>query len=85
MTKFRNDLLMKAVRRHCTVSWMLLYIERWLKAPLQKGDGTVVERNRGIPQGSIIGPVLTNLYLHYCIDRWLGIEFSILRLRTVRG
>ena len=70
-----HDLLMKAVRRHCTSSWMLLYIERWLKASLQKVDGTVVERTKGIPQGSIIGPVLANLYLHYCIDRWLDIEF----------
>src|ERR1700761_6997730 len=45
-----HDLLMKAVRKHCEVNWMLLYIERWLKAPLQKLDGTVVERTKGVPQ-----------------------------------
>ena len=45
-----HDLLMKAVRKHCTSGWMLLYIERWLKASLQKVDGTVVERTRGGPK-----------------------------------
>jgi RNA-directed DNA polymerase len=70
-----HELLMKAVRKHCQVSWMLLYIERWLKAPLQKADGTIVERTKGVPQGSIIGPVLANLYLHYCMDKWLEKEY----------
>ena len=70
-----HDLLMKAVRRHCQIRWMLLYIERWLKAPLQKADGTIVERNKGVPQGSIIGPVLANLYLHYGMDKWLEREY----------
>jgi RNA-directed DNA polymerase len=70
-----HDLLMKAVRRHCQERWMLLYIRRWLKSPLQKTDGTLVERTKGVPQGSVIGPVLANLYLHYCMDKWLEREY----------
>ena len=66
-----HDLLMKAVRKHCKVKWMLLYIERWLVAPLQRADGTIVERTKGVPQGSVVGPILANLYLHYCMDMWL--------------
>jgi RNA-directed DNA polymerase len=70
-----HDLLMKAVRKHCDCKWMLLYIERWLVAPLQLKDGTIVTRTKGVPQGSTLGPLLSNLYLHYCMDKWLSIEF----------
>lgn len=66
-----HDLLMKAVRKHCDCKWMLLYIERWLVAPLQLEDGTIIARTKGVPQGSVIGPILANLYLHYCMDIWL--------------
>lgn len=66
-----HDLLMKAVRKHCDCKWMLLYIERWLVAPLQLEDGTIRARTKGVPQGSVIGPILANLYLHYCMDIWL--------------
>jgi RNA-directed DNA polymerase len=67
-----HDLLMKAVRKHTDVKWVLLYIERWLVAPLQKEDGTIVGRTKGVPQGSVVGPILANLYLHYVMDLWLS-------------
>jgi len=64
-------LLMRAVRKHVKEDWVVLYIERWIKAPFVKADGTVVQRTKGVPQGSVIGPLLMNLYMHYCFDRWM--------------
>jgi len=70
-----HGLLMRAVRRHTTSPWALLYIERWLKAPAQLADGTLLERNEGTPQGGVISPLLANLYLHYAFDEWMKREF----------
>ena len=61
--------------KHTDLRWVLLYVERWLKAPLQMEDGTLVQRDRGTPQGSAISPLLANLFLHYAFDRWLTREF----------
>jgi RNA-directed DNA polymerase len=66
-----HELLMKAVRHHTKCEWTLLYIERWLKAPFQKEDGTLIERTIGTPQGGVISPVLANLFLHYVFDKWM--------------
>jgi RNA-directed DNA polymerase len=66
-----HDLLMKAVRKHVKCSWALLYIERWLTAPMNK-NGVLIERNRGTPQGGVISPILSNLFLHYTFDLWMG-------------
>ncbi len=70
-----HDLLLKAVAHHTDERWVLLYIERWLKAPMQMPDGTLAAREKGTPQGSPISPVLTNLFLHYAFDRWMDREF----------
>jgi group II intron reverse transcriptase/maturase len=67
-----HELLMRAVRKHTDCCWVLLYIERWLKAPVQMADGTVQARGRGTPQGSVISPLLANLFLHYTFDRWMA-------------
>jgi RNA-directed DNA polymerase len=68
-------LLMRAVRRHTDCTWVLLYLERWLKAPVSMPDGTLVDRERGSPQGSVVSPVLANLFLHYAFDCWMDREF----------
>jgi RNA-directed DNA polymerase len=66
-----HDLLLKAVRKHVKCEWALLYIERWLTAPMVK-DGMTIERTRGTPQGGVISPILSNLFLHYAFDLWMG-------------
>jgi hypothetical protein len=66
-----HDLLFKAVAHHTDERWVLLYIERWLIAPMQMPDRTLVARPRGTPQGSPISPLLANLFMHYAFDRWL--------------
>jgi len=66
-----HDLLMRAVRKHTDCKWVLLYIERWLKAPAQLEDGTLVNRDKGTPQGGGISPLLANLFLHYAFDEWM--------------
>jgi len=67
----RHDFLMRAVLHHTKCKWILLYIERWLKVPFQKEDGTLLERSQGTPQGGVISPVLANLFLHYVFDKWM--------------
>jgi RNA-directed DNA polymerase len=67
-----HGLLMKAVKKHTSNKWVILYIERWLKAPMRLPDGTLIERTQGTPQGGVISPVLSNLFLHYVVDAWMG-------------
>ena len=66
-----HELLMRAVGKHTQCKWLLLYIERWLKAPMQLADGTLISRDKGSPQGSVISPLLSNLFLHYAFDEWM--------------
>src|SRR5215218_9215851 len=65
------DLVVKAVRAHTDAPGVLLYVRRWLAAPLQQPDGTLTARRRGTPQGSAVSPVLANLFMHYAFDTWL--------------
>ena len=55
---------------------MLLYIERWLKAPMQLEDEGIVARTAGTPQGGVISPLLANLFLHYAFDMWMARNYS---------
>ena len=74
-----HELLMRAVRKHCSVPWVLLYVERWLKAPMEI-EGKRVARDRGTPQGGVVSPLLANLFLHYAIDRWIRRHLPGVRL-----
>ena len=71
----RHDYLMEMVKRHTKEEWILLYIQRWLVAPFQMEDGTIVSRTSGTPQGGVISPVLANLFLHYVFDDFMVKEF----------
>jgi RNA-directed DNA polymerase len=64
-------LLLEAVKRHTDCKWILLYVERWLKAPAQLEDGTIVERTKGTPQGGVASPLLANIFLHHVFDEWM--------------
>lgn len=70
-----HDLLMRALRKHTRCKWTLLYVERWLKAPMAAVNGEMIERERGTPQGGVISPLLANLFLHYTFDQWMRINF----------
>lgn len=69
------DLVVKAVEAHTDDPWVVLYVKRWLAAPLRHADGSLQERDRGTPQGSAVSPVLANLFMHYAFDVWLTREF----------
>ena len=76
-----HGLLMTALRKHCQDPWILLYVERWLKAPMQSGDGQLQVRDKGTPQGGVVSPILANLFLHYAFDLWVtrhlpGVRFA---------
>lgn len=69
------DLMLKAVERHTDSKWVMLYVERWLKAPMRMSDGTLNARTKGTPQGGPVSPLLANLFLHYGFDMWMAREF----------
>lgn len=66
-----HELLMRAVGRYTQCRWILLYVKRWLEAPAQQEDGTLVQRTKGTPQGGVISPLLANIFLHLAFDDWM--------------
>lgn len=76
-----HNKLMLAVEKHVSEPWCLMYIKRWLNAPMQQESGDlIIKQGKGTPQGGVISPLLANLFLHYALDRWLeqthkGVEY----------
>jgi len=76
-----HGLVERAVAHHTDTPWVRLYVARWLRAPIQRMDGTQEPRTKGTPQGGVISPLLANLFLHYAFDLWMqrnypSIEFE---------
>lgn len=65
----------KAVNFHMKLPWLNLYIARWLEASAEKEDGTIIKREEGSPQGSVISPLLSNLFMHHAFDDWMRRNF----------
>jgi group II intron reverse transcriptase/maturase len=70
-----HDLVERAVAHHTDNPWVKLYVGRWLRAPLQREDGTLEQRTKGTPQGGVVSPILSNLFLHYAFDMWMQRTF----------
>jgi len=76
-----HELLFKALKLHVSEKWILLYIRRWLEAPVQLPDGTLLSTSgKGTPQGGVISPLLANLFMHYCFDKWLKIHYPLIKM-----
>lgn len=71
-----HELIMQALQRHTTEKWVLMYVERWLKAPIQHEDGSLEIPTKGSPQGSVLSPFLSNLFLHYAFDKWMSLHLG---------
>lgn len=70
-----HELVMKAVKHHSNEKWIHLYIERWPKVSVESKDWVSEDKEKGIPQGGVINPLLANLFLHYGFDFWMNRAF----------
>jgi RNA-directed DNA polymerase len=69
-----HEIMLQLLSEHTQEKWVLMYIERWLKAGVEQEDGDIVGREKGTPQGGVISPLLANLYLHHAFDKWMDRE-----------
>ncbi len=74
-----HDLLLKALNKHTEEKWVKMYVKRWLTVSVETQKGEQLERTKGTPQGGVISPLLANLFLHYCFDKWMEIHFPTLK------
>lgn len=70
-----HDLLLKALRHHTDCKWILLYVERWLTASMEEPNGNLIIRDKGTPQGGVVSPILSNLFMHYAFDHWISTRY----------
>ncbi|WP_438456305.1 group II intron reverse transcriptase/maturase [Wolbachia endosymbiont of Kerria lacca] len=66
-----HDLALQAIKKHTDCKWVILYVERWMKAPIQKADGSRVTRDKGVPQGGSISPIISSIFMHHAFDMWM--------------
>lgn len=66
-----HELVLEALRKHTDSKWIIMYIERWLKAPAKLEDGSVIQRTVGSPQGGVISPLIANIFMHHVFDMWM--------------
>lgn len=67
-----HHIMMPLLRKHKEEKWVLQHVERWLKAGVEQGDGSIEPRGKGTPQGGVISPLLANVYLHHVFDKWMA-------------
>lgn len=77
--KLDHELMMKAVKYHTSEKWIHLYVERWLKAPIQLEKGVLIERKSGVPQGGVVSPLLANIFMHHAFDVWMKRKYPAVR------
>ena len=67
-----HGLMIRSLRHFTDAKHIITYAKRWMKAPVQLKDGTLVQNTeRGTPQGGVISPLLANIFLHYAFDMWM--------------
>lgn len=66
-----HELVLRAIKKHTDCKWVILYVERWMKAPIQQADGRRVARDKGVPQGGSISPIISNIFMHHAFDMWM--------------
>jgi RNA-directed DNA polymerase len=71
-----HEILLKLLREFTEEKWVLLYVQRWLKAGIEQEDGSLLERTKGTPQGGVVSPLLANLYLHHAFDKWMDESYA---------
>jgi len=69
-----HNIMLQLLQQHTREKWVLMYVERWLKAGVEQKDGSITARIKGTPQGGVASPLLANTYLHHAFDMWMDEE-----------